>query len=475
MKNLLPALLFLLFLLPAANVLAQRSNTAIVPDPNTPHIWPERWKNKMARVKQGDIDLIFVGASIMEAWDHGENQAVWSAYYGSRKAVDMGFSGARTENILWMLDNGLVDGIAPKVAVVTIGANNANRVNGHIPNTSEELAAGIKAIVTRLRTKLPNTKIVLLRLFPRNDIPGANEICAKASALAAKMADSRRVYDLDVSRLFLKPDGSGGETVNRALLPDGLHPNPVGNYRWAEAMEPLLTRLMGTPANTATVPTAKQEEDFYDWQERHNAVLTQIKQTPPELVFVGDSITHIFGGPPASNQVRGQSVWDKYYSPRHTVNLGFGWDRTQQVLWRLQNGEMDGTAPKVAVVLIGTNNLASGHARANTNAEIVAGIKSVCETIHRKSLLTKVLLLGILPRGENPDELLRVRIRDVNAALAKQKFGAYVTFQDIGGAFLNPDGVMKPGITIDHLHPNEAGYALFAEAIEPTLARLFGH
>ena len=166
MKNLLLTLMLVLFLLAAWGAVAQKPNTAVIPDPNTPNVWADRWREKRTRVKQGDIDLIFVGASIMQAWDSDENQSTWSAYFGSRKAVSLGFSGARTENTLWMLDNGLVDGIAPKVAVVMIGANNANRVNGHIPNTPEELAAGIMAIVGRLRTKLPTTKIILLRLFP---------------------------------------------------------------------------------------------------------------------------------------------------------------------------------------------------------------------------------------------------------------------------------------------------------------------
>ena len=474
MKNIILSALFVLLILSAVNAFAQRPNTAIIPDPNTPNVWPARWKEKTARVKQGDIDLIFVGASIMEAWDHAENQGVWSAYFGSRKAVSLGYGGARTENILWMLDNGEVDGIAPKVAVVMIGANNANRVNGHVPNTAEELAAGITAIVGRLRAKLPTTKILLLRLFPRNDIPGANKICQQASALAAKIADNRHVFDLDLSRLFLKPDGKGGEIVNRERLHDGLHPDPVGNLRWAEAMEPTLAKWLGTPANSATIPTPKQEDDFYNWQERHEAVKAQIKQTPPELVFIGDSITHMIGGLPLAPIARGQSVWEKHYAPRHALNLGFGWDRTQQVLWRLQNGEFDGIAPKVAVVLIGTNNLTPSHARGNTDAEIVAGIGAVCDAIHRKSPRTKILLLGLLPRGVNPDELLRVRIRDINAALAKQKFGPSVTFLDLSGAFLNPDGTLKPDVTVDNLHPNEAGYGLWAAAIEPPLARLFG-
>lgn len=450
--------------------LATAQNPAVVPAPATPQIWSDRWQQKLARVKQGDIDLILVGDSITHAWDNPENYPLWSAFYEPRKAVSLGYSGARTENILWMLENGEVDGIKPKAAVVMIGTNNTDGVHFPIANTPEQIAEGITKIVRTLRAKLPHTKILLLRIFPRANLPGTGEAGARASEIASKIADGKMIFALDINKIFLKSDGS----IDPGLMPDLLHPNPVGNLLWAEAMEPMLTKLMGKPVNTAVVPAPKCEQDFYDWPARHEAVKAAVKQQPVDLVFIGDSITHMFGGQPASNITRGASVWERYYGQRHAVNLGFGWDRTQQALWRLQNGEFEGIHPKVAVVLIGTNNLTPHNARGNTNEEIVAGVKAVCATVRKKSPRTKILLLGILPRGQKPDELMRVRIVRINHALAKFQGRDNITFLDLGDQLLGPDGVMLPDVTVDFLHPNEKGYGLLAAAMEPTLAKLFG-
>ncbi len=457
---------FVIALLPTGNAAVHAQNTATIPEPRTPQMWSGRWSEKLARVRQGDIDLILVGDSITHAWDNPENRPVWSSYFAPRKAISLGYSGARTENILWMLENGEIDGLHPKAAVVMIGTNNTDYRHYPTTHTPEQLAEGIVKIVRTLRTKLPETKVLLLSVFPRNDMPGAGDVGAKASEIASKIADNRNIFYLNVNKIYLKADGE----VDSSLMPDRLHPNAVGNLLWAEAMEPMLERLMGKPENNAVIPTQKQEDDFYNWQERHEAVCTAIKKGPVDLVFIGDSITHLFGGPPSPG-LRGQTVWDKYYSSRNAVNLGFGWDRTQQVLWRLQNGELEGIHPKAAVILIGTNNLTPNNARANTNEEIVAGIKQVCVTVHQKSPGTKILLMGILPRGVQPSELFRVRIEQINKELAKLNGHNNITFMNIGSAFLDSNSVLLPDVTTDSLHPNEKGYEIWASSIEPVLSK----
>lgn len=457
-------------LLSQTSCYAQAQNTAIIPDANTPVIWESRWKEKLERVRKGDIDLIFVGDSITQAWDKPENYAVWSAYYEPRKAISLGYSGARTENILWMLENGELDGIKPKVAVVMIGTNNSDSKRGRIAHSPEQLAEGIVKIVHTLHAKLPNTKILLLKIFPRDDFPGASQRASDASEIASAVADNKNIFYLDINSVFLKPDG----TLDPALMPDLLHPNPAGNLRWAEAMEPALRKLMGKPENNAAVPAMKCEQDFYNWEERHEAVKAQIRKQPVDLIFVGDSITHMMGGVPTSNRVLGGDLWEKSFAPRNAVNMGFGWDRTQQVIWRLQNGEMEGIKPKVAVVLIGTNNIAPHNARGNTNEEVVEGIKAVCNVIRKKSPRTKILLLGILPRDEQANTLHRIRIRQINAELKKLDNRGGIVFLDFGSKFLQPDGTMIPNITTDFLHPNEKGYRIWIEAMEPVLSKLLG-
>jgi lysophospholipase L1-like esterase len=151
--------------------------------------------------------------------------------------VNLGIADDRTQHVLWRLDNGNIDGISPKVAVVMIGTNN------HPPrNTGEEVADGIIAICNKLRTRLPKTNILLLGIFPREQKPCAmREELAKASKIASKIADGKKIYYLNIVGKFLEPDGS----ISKDVMNDYLHLTPKGYKIWAEAMEPKLAELMG--------------------------------------------------------------------------------------------------------------------------------------------------------------------------------------------------------------------------------------
>jgi lysophospholipase L1-like esterase len=222
--------------------------------------------------------------------------------------------------------------------------------------------------------------------------------------------------------------------------------------------------------NTAVVPVPKLENDFYDWYQRHEQVKAQIRRQPVDLVFIGDSITHMFGGPSPSPVQRGQETWERYYGKRNAVNMGFGWDRTQNVLWRLENGEFAGIQPKVAVLLIGTNNrTGTAHARENSPAEIAEGIEAICKSIHAKAAGCKIVLLSVLPRS--PAHFVEP-IREINRKIVTLESLGYVTFLDLWPAFAGPDGLPKPELMADTVHPNAKGYQLWAEALEPVLAKL---
>ena len=224
--------------------------------------------------------------------------------------------------------------------------------------------------------------------------------------------------------------------------------------------------------NTAVQPVPKLESDFYDWHQRHEQVKTLIKQQPVDLVFIGDSITHMFGGQPPSPVHRGQEAWERYYGKRNAVNMGFGWDRTQNVLWRLENGEFAGLHPKVVVLLIGTNNrTGTQNARENSPAEIAEGVEAICKSLHAKSPATKIVLLSVLPRS--PAHFVEP-IREINQKLVKLETLGYVTFLDLWPCFADPDGLPNKELMADTVHPNAKGYQLWAETLEPVLVKLLG-
>jgi len=199
--------------------------------------WTLRHMAVNERVKQGGVDLIFIGDSITHSWEGG-GKDIWEKYYARRNAVNMGFSGDRTQHVLWRLDNGNIEGISPKAAVIMIGTNNSNGKD----NTAEEIADGMIAICKKLRKKLPKTKILLLAVFPRGPKPSAQrEKNSKANELASKIADGKMIHYLDIGPKFLEPDKS----LSKEIMPDYLHLTPKGYTIWAEAIEPKVAELMG--------------------------------------------------------------------------------------------------------------------------------------------------------------------------------------------------------------------------------------
>jgi len=218
----------------AGSAFAQAPST-VVPVPRGEDWWTQRHASMNERVKQGNVDLIFIGDSITHGWESG-GKAVWDQFYAKRNAVNLGIGGDQTQHVLWRLDNGNIAGISPKLAVIMIGTNNAGG------NTPEEIAAGVEAIVKKLRDKLPQMKILLLAIFPREEKPGA--IRAKlieVNKLIAKFDDGKMVNFLDIGSKFLEADG----TLPKSIMPDALHPNDKGYQIWADAIEGKVAELMG--------------------------------------------------------------------------------------------------------------------------------------------------------------------------------------------------------------------------------------
>ncbi|MEC7862707.1 MAG: platelet-activating factor acetylhydrolase IB subunit [Verrucomicrobiota bacterium] len=198
------------------------------------------------------------------------------------------------------------------------------------------------------------------------------------------------------------------------------------------------------------------------WMERHESFNQRVAKGKVDLVLIGDSITHGWEG-------QGKSVWEKFYGKRNAVNLGIGGDRTQHVIWRLDNGNVKGISPKAAVVMIGTNN--SGN---NSPEEIADGLAAITKQLREKLPKTKVLLLGIFPRGTNKDDSRRQVNEKANAIFKKLADGKDVHYLDIGDKFLETDGTLTRKIMPDLLHLSVEGYTIWAESIEPTLKKIMG-
>jgi lysophospholipase L1-like esterase len=227
----------------------------------------------------------------------------------------------------------------------------------------------------------------------------------------------------------------------------------------------------------AATPIARLDLPW--WRARHEAKLAELHRGPVDLVFLGDSITQNFersGPPPALDFA---PVWQRFYGGRHAVNLGFKGDATAHLLWRLRHGEIDGIAPKAAVVLIGANNLGRLHWPA---PDTVEGIVAVVDEVRRRLPKTGIVLLGILPSERSP--WASATTRAVNAALAARYATGEVQgvrYLDLAPLFLR-DGRLDRSQFYDPLltppepplHPTAAAQARMAEAIEPLLREMLG-
>jgi enterochelin esterase family protein len=271
--------------------------------------------------------------------------------------------------------------------------------------------------------------------------PLANQQMAKA--LKFKEYDFQFVY------------GGGAHNGNHggAVLPDAMR------WIWQGHEGVQAAPLSISPA----IQDAKWAVDW--WMPRHEEKLAaKDAMEQVDLLMVGDSITHSWEGV-------GKSVFEKYYQNRNALNIGFSGDRTEHVLWRIQNGAIDGISPKLAVLMIGTNN--TGHRKDDPN-NTVLGIQFIVSELRQRLPDTKILLLGVFPRQPEATGDMRTINRKVNEKISGMADDQHIWVMNINSKFLTEDGSLSKDIMPDLLHPNAKGYELWAEAIEPTVKKLMG-
>jgi lysophospholipase L1-like esterase len=219
--------------------------------------------------------------------------------------------------------------------------------------------------------------------------------------------------------------------------------------------------------------------DDPSWKPRHETKLLEASSRPVHLVLLGDSITanYELKGPGRLRDYSG--VWQHYYADRYVLNLGFSGDGTRHLLWRIMHGEIDSIAPKVVVVLIGTNDIGWLH---RTAADTEAGIDAALAELHLRLPATKILLVGLLPSDRGA--WVRQATAEINSALAAHYGNGqvpYVTYRDVSSAFFK-NGLLDTSLFSDPqqippepaLHPSPEGQERMAAALEPTLSELLG-
>lgn len=261
-------------------------------------------------------------------------------------------------------------------------------------------------------------------------------------------ANIKDLYYLSHDELNLMPDS----------WVDSVHPSDWGMHQQATAVEKKVREILRIPvgkASTMIPVTQRREPHNYEWQARQRAIKERLAEFPPKAVIMGNSITHFWGGEPVAHRASGLKTWNKVMRPAGFQNLGYGWDRIENVLWRVYHGELDGYQTEKVVLMIGTNNMG-----VNSDDEIIDGLKFLVSAIRERQPSAIIKVVGILPRrnGEQWVETVNKGIQSMTAQVGCQ-------FSNPGTSLLQKDGKIDETLFSDGLHPNEKGYSLIGKEI----------
>lgn len=393
-----------------------------------------------------DLPIVVYGTSIAQGACASRPGMAWPSILArklDRPLVNLGFSGnGRLEpEVLAMVGE-----IEAKVYVLDCMPNLTNQKDYPLDTVKTRILNAVRD----LRRRHPTTPIVLAEHagYPdeainptrRKSFSEPNEVLR--AAFAQLQAEG-------LTALYLIPIKDFNQDIETMV--DGTHPNDLGMMRYAEGYEKHLRAILQEPQGTVSTTqpiTQMREPGNYDWEARHREILRLNRESPPDVLMIGNSITHFWGGQPAGPMARGADSWQATFGNRNTRNLGYGWDRIENVLWRVYHGELDGYAAKQIYVMIGTNNFFI-----NSDAEILTGWRQLIEAIRLRQPTATLTMVGIYPRRQQEK-----RVQDLNAQLAVLTKEMGAKYLDAGKPLLKADGTIDEALFTDGLHPNAEGY-----------------
>ncbi len=390
--------------------------------------------------------IVVYGTSIAQGACASRPGMAWTSILGrklDRPLINMAFSGnGRLEKELIEY----ITQIDAKVYVLDCLPNLGATKDRSLDDVRQLIMSAVKQI----RTKRPNTPILVVEHDGYSD--------------AAVDAQRHKTYT-DLNRIAkeafaqLQSDGVRQihlltkEELNLSMesFVDGTHPTDLGMIEYAMAYEKKIRDIIHEPVGTVstTIPvTQAREPGLYHWEKRHQQLLKMNREEAPGICFFGNSITHYWGGSPEAPLRNGADSWKKNLEGLQVRNFGFGWDRVENVLWRIYHDELDGFEAEQIVLMIGTNN-----EHLNTDEEILSGLEMLINAVRQRQPKARLLLLGLLPREDKEE-----RISDLNRGIAHLASSHNVDFADIGRVLLTNDQKINQSLFSDGLHPNAKGY-----------------
>ncbi len=236
---------------------------------------------------------------------------------------------------------------------------------------------------------------------------------------------------------------------------DYIHPNDMGMQVYADAYEKVVRSILNMPVGdiiTTRPVSQRREPDIYEWKERHSAKLDAVDKSAPKKVIIGNSITHYWND--ETGRENGAVSWKKYMGPNGYFNLGCGWDRIENVLWRVYHGELDGYNADEIILMIGTNNIGL-----STDGEIFDGLQFLCKQIQIRQPNAEIKVIGILPRRGKEE-----KVKSLNEQISIMSRNNNWLYMDVSEKLMK-NGSIDESLFTDGLHPNDKGYSLIAPLI----------
>ena len=332
----------------------------------------------------------------------------------------------------------------------------------NMPNLTNDRTAFIYERATNGIRKLRQKTNAPILLVEHNGY--ANEFSSIEAENTYRKANTelRKVYrDLKAEGIenlhYLTKEEIG---FNQEAMVEGVHPSDWGMQIYADAYIPKIKEILGENCDKRTILTPRtQQRDSYNWKERHEEVLKLNKGKAPQILLIGNSITHYWAGEPTAKYARGTDSWETLFKGKVARNLGFGWDRIENALWRIYHGELDGYQAEKIILLMGTNNLDM-----NTDDEIIDGINELVRAVRHRQPKAEIYVVGILPRSG-----MEARLARLNKALQVRLLNEDATYIEMSTELTHSDGKIIKELFIDGLHPNKEGYRRMAKILEKVI------
>lgn len=406
--------------------------------------------------KRKEKPIVAYGTSIMQGAVTSRPGLAWTNILErsiDRTVINLGFSGngrfeaplfdlmATVDAKLYILDcmPNLTSGVSAEEIKrrVIYGVNKLREQDKNVPILFAEHAIGFAPFYmdTARLNEYHNSSLVIAKIFDELKSSGTKNIYL--------LTDKEIDFDINSTT-------------------EGLHPNDIGMMKYAIAYEKKIREILDEPVGKISTQTpVEQQRDGYDWLQRHDDVKMNIEATHPKTLLIGNSIINFWGGFPKGMRINGEKEWDKYMMPLEVQNEGFGWDRIENVLWRVYHGELDHFTGKNIVLMIGTNNL-----QMDSDEDIVEGLQFLINAIKTRQPKAKIIMAAILPRIK-----LEEQVKNINKKIKSMALKNQIDFVDFGKDFLNGT-IINPGLFLkDGLHPNEDGYNVLGQNLVKLLKK----